>query len=221
MNDRSLPVIFVSLSLWAVPAAAQTSEPQTTLPLDRQVTEVATRLIGVMELTSRPANNVSSSPIRMTTCSVKVMNGGTQEDAVFLYQEQAAVSSLDRPYRQRFLRIAPSATKTSVESRSFRPNQLKAWVQFCDRLESDRVVIFQDLGSIVCSVYLKPSGGSYVGRTATDGCPANYRGAVRITNRIVLYNNGMETWDRGYDASGKKIWGAAEEAYQFRRITPP
>ena len=30
----------------------------------------------------------------------------------------------------------------------------------------------------------------------------------------------METWDRGFDADGKQVWGAREDSYQFRDIEP-
>ena len=50
-----------------------------------------------------------------------------------------------------------------------------------------------------------------------EGCQAEVRGAVRITNRIILHQEGMDTWDRGFDESGNQVWGAEDEAYQFRR----
>ncbi|NJK53170.1 MAG: hypothetical protein HC936_10800 [Leptolyngbyaceae cyanobacterium SU_3_3] len=34
---------------------------------------------------------------------------------------------------------------------------------------------------------------------------------------MTLYKSGMETWDRGYDARGKQVWGAKTESYQYRR----
>jgi hypothetical protein len=56
----------------------------------------------------------------------------------------------------------------------------------------------------------------YVGETQPGGCPANVRGAVKITNTIILNSAGMETWDRGFDANGKQVWGAQDESYQYR-----
>jgi len=28
----------------------------------------------------------------------------------------------------------------------------------------------------------------------------------------------MNTWDRGFDATGNQVWGAKDKPYQFRRI---
>ncbi|MBK4732583.1 hypothetical protein JJD41_22340 [Oxynema sp. CENA135] len=42
-----------------------------------------------------------------------------------------------------------------------------------------------------------------MGETPATDCPTNYKGAVRITNSVVLNGDGMETWDRGFDAAGK------------------
>ncbi|WP_281362077.1 CpcT/CpeT family chromophore lyase [Oxynema aestuarii] len=46
----------------------------------------------------------------------------------------------------------------------------------------------------------------------------SFPGAVRITNSVVVNDNGMETGDRGFDAAGKQLWGADEKPYRFRKI---
>jgi hypothetical protein len=28
---------------------------------------------------------------------------------------------------------------------------------------------------------------------------------------------GLTTWDRGFDASGKQVWGSVKGAYEFKR----
>ena len=30
----------------------------------------------------------------------------------------------------------------------------------------------------------------------------------------------METWDRGFDAEGNQIWGAQEDGYFYRPLSP-
>nr|MBX2862941.1 hypothetical protein [Leptolyngbyaceae cyanobacterium MAG.088] len=41
---------------------------------------------------------------------------------------------------------------------------------------------------------------------------------VRLTNTIVLHQDGMDTWDRGFDSNGLQVWGAEAEPYQYRWI---
>lgn len=223
--------------LWSVSANPSNQTAETNQGgLELQVEDVAVRLLGVME-TSIPASaDAPVTTVRMTTCRVTVADTDPaiqKVPAIFLYQEQALVQRLNQPYRQRFLRIAPShkpshsgrqislqGNPQSIESLSFKPEQPATWVNFCEKSEAERVVQSDAIGKPICSVFLKRSGKDYVGRTPVDGCPANVRGAVRITNRIVLHSTGMDTWDRGFDSTGKQVWGAKTESYRFRRIQP-
>lgn len=193
---------------WAEPASLQ-----------QQAEEVAARLEGVMDTAAQAAVNPKVAHVRMTTCRVgladraELTNGG-----ILLYQEQALTKTLAQPYRQRFLQIAPSGVSQTVRSDSFKPANLSQWINFCNKSIAQRQITLRDLGAPVCSVFLKPSGEDYVGNTPITGCPANVRGAVKITNHIVLKKAGMQTWDRGFDAKGQQVWGAQAESYQFRKL---
>lgn len=189
--------------------------------LQQQVREVASFLEGMMDTSAQAASNPKAPSVRMTTCEITVTGSSSSEtsQSIFLYQEQALTKDLTKPYRQRFLQLSPSVLSQSVRSQSFKPTNPQQWSGFCNKPASDRVVQLADLGSPVCNVYLRRSNLGYVGNTPTDGCPANVRGAVRITNHIVLTAAGMDTWDRGFDAIGKQVWGAKAESYQYRRIT--
>lgn len=207
------PLLSVFLLAIATPAQAQT-------PLGQQVNEVVAHLVGVMDTSAQAAANPSLSHVRMTTCKVRLQGRSLQPDAVYLYQEQALASDLAKPYRQRLLEISPSVYSQSVRSLSFRLAAPEKLVGLCDQPDTSRIVEASAISTPVCSVFLKRSGADYIGRTPIDGCPANVRGAVRITNQITLHKAGMDTWDRGYDASGKQVWGAKAQSYQYRRSVP-
>ncbi len=190
-------------------------------PLAQQVQQVAAYLTGTME-TSAPssAHPGSRVTVRMSTCAIQRTD---QLDQVWLYQEQALSTELNQPYRQRFLQITASPYSQTVRSLSYKPIHPQAWVNFCDRSASDRRITPSALSTPLCSVFLKPARDStgqniYWGNTPADGCPANVRGATRITNHILLHSTGMETWDRGFDAQGKQVWGAKAESYHYRKI---
>ncbi len=189
------------------------------LSLAQQVDAVASRLEGVMDTAAQASANPKAPNVRMTTCRVTLATGTLppETDSVFLYQEQALAKDLTKPYRKRFLQISSSPYSQSVRSRSFKPTSPSTWINFCAKPARDRTIKSGDLGTAVCSVFLKPSGDDYIGNTPADGCPANVRGAVRIKNHIVLHVNGMDTWDRGFDAVGKQVWGAQSDSYQFRK----
>ncbi|HIK13703.1 MAG TPA: chromophore lyase CpcT/CpeT [Leptolyngbyaceae cyanobacterium M33_DOE_097] len=202
----------IALFFSHVPALAE-------LPLDQQAQEVVQRLTGKMDTTRQAASNPKVAKVQMTTCLLQQPEAN--QSRFLLYQEQALLEDLSKPYRQRFLEISPQPFSQTVRSRAFKPTNPTAFVNFCDRPLVQRVFSPQDLGEAVCSVFLKRVGEDYVGVTPVTGCPANVRGAVRITNQITLRKDEMDTWDRGFDAKGKQVWGAQSEAYQFRRTVTP
>jgi len=204
------PTFIVGQTLAQAPSEARNS-------LEQQVENIASRLEGVMDTAEQSASNPKVSNVRMVTCRMLLTSDEPVPSGILLYQEQAIAGKLAQPYRQRFLQLAPSPYSQTVRSLAFKPANAAAWVNVCDKPLGDRRLKSNDLGRPVCSVFLKPSGLDYVGNTPVDGCPANIRGAVRITNHIVLHQTGMDTWDRGYDANGKQVWGARSESYQFRK----
>jgi len=195
---------------------AQT-RPETRNKLEEQAEDIATRLEGVMDTAEQAASNPKVSHVRMVTCRVTLTGNEVTPSGILLYQEQAIADNVSKPYRQRFLQLTPSPHSQTVRSLAFRPTNTAAWINFCDKPAGDRRLQPSDLGNPVCSVFLKQSGLDYVGNTPVDGCPAKIRGAVRITNHIVLHPTGMDTWDRGYNAAGKQVWGAQSESYRFRK----
>ena len=176
--------------------------------------EVVRRLSGVM-IATVVREGKPTVKVEMTTCPVQVTEL-VATDSVFLYQEQGIVGNLQQPYRQRFLEIVSSKIdgKAIVLSHSYKPENLAAWVNYCQQ-ESTTPIPRATLGNLVCTVTLQPYLNLYVGNTPPEGCAVNLRGAVKVTNRIFLTENGMETWDRGYNAQGDRVWGAEDEAYRF------
>lgn len=188
-----------------------------------QVEEVAAHLVGVMDTATQATNNAEKVEVRMTTCRVSLAETNSSintSDAIFLYQEQALAQSLDKPYRQRFLRLAPSANNRAIESQSLKPINSQSWIGFCNQPQEQRIVSISTIVDANCSVFLLPVEDIYVGKTQPGGCPTNFRGAVTITNTIILHSEGMDTWDRGFDEQGNQIWGAQNEAYQYRWQEP-
>lgn len=217
-NSTCLALIWAIAS--AIAANAGFADVPASVPIEKQVEEVVSHLDGAMDTSEQANANPKAPNVRITSCKVKVENAAAlnRPQAVFLYQEQALSQRLNQPYRQRFLGIAPSADKLSVESVAFRPPNPTAWIGLCDRPAAERVVPVSQIGKSNCSVFLQRQGNQYIGETKAGGCPIDYKGAVRITNRIVLHQAGMDTLDRGFDADGNQVWGAKNYPYQFRWI---
>lgn len=187
-------------------------------PLNLQVEEVASLLEGKMRTVIPAKGNLPTTSVIMITCRVRLQNP-QKPDSIYLYQEQALEEDLRKPYRQRLLELSADAATQSIRSLAFKPDNLVAWVNFCDKPLASRTISAKDLQAQVCSLFLRRYRDGYIGVTPPIGCPTNVRGAVRSTNRVILQKNKMQTWDRGYDANGKQVWGAREESYQFERIS--
>ncbi len=213
MNVRSFFVLVVSTIVMA-------GCGMKTRSMQYSVEEVAGYLTGVMDTTQQAAAIADAPSVRMTTCEVEVEEIeeiNQTSPMIFLYQEQAMTDKLDKPYRQRFLKIAEDDNQQQVESITFKPQQPKKLIGFCNQPKSQRVITMAELGENHCSVFLEKKGSGYLGETQPEGCASNYRGAVKITNTITLDKTGMDTLDRGFDGSGKQVWGAENRPYQFRR----
>ncbi len=113
-------------------ALADTTDISTSIPIEQQVQEVVSHLDGAMDTSAQASANPKAPNVRITSCKVKVEDAATlNRPQEFLYQEQALSRKLTQPYRQRFLRIAPSADKRSVESAVFKPPTPAAWTGLC------------------------------------------------------------------------------------------
>ena len=191
--------------------------------MQQQAEEVATYLTGVMDTTKQAAAIGDAPSVRMTTCKVEVQPigvNGQPSSAIFLYQEQALIDQLDQPYRQRFLKITSDDDNQQVISSGFKPIQPKQYIGFCDQPQSKRVIKTEELGENNCNVFLQKQESGYFGETPPEGCTTNFRGAVKVTNTIILNETGMDTLDRGFNTEGEQVWGAENRPYKFRRSSP-
>jgi hypothetical protein len=146
---------------------------------------------------------------------------GDRSDGRWLYVEQALGASLDQPYRQRVYRVVRGGDG-SLESRVFLLPEPASFVgagadpaRFAT-LAPERLVARDG-----CTVVLRPDGpDAFVGSTSGRDCPSELRGAAYATSEVRVTADAMRSWDRGYDADGKQVWGAEKGPYSFLRLAP-
>jgi hypothetical protein len=136
-------------------------------------------------------------------------------DGIWLYVEQALASKTDKPYRQRVYRLAhPSRRVFTSEIYTIKDPQDYTGLQGDPKkavsLTSDRIELKDG-----CSVTLKKKGAVYTGGTEADHCPSDLRGASYATTKITLTTGKLVSWDQGFDANGKQVWGATKGGYVF------
>lgn len=144
-----------------------------------------------------------------------------RRDGPWLYVEQAAASTPDKPYRQRVYRLERRADADLSHVYEFKGDPLVHAGQWREaqplaRLSPDDLVLKDG-----CAVLLqRRPDGAYAGATQARSCPSSLRGARWATSQVRLDASGMESWDQGFAEDGRQVWGATKGAYRFDRIAP-
>ncbi len=157
----------------------------------------------------------------------------------WLYVEQAVADTPNQPYRQRVYKLslqpdstirsdvytlpAPvtqfiGGTRALTIFEKFTPEQLSLR-EGCS-ITLRRATATQVAPEVVA---VTPPGwtrdGAFLGSTSGNNCPSELQGASYATSEAVITPQGLRTWDRGFDAAGKQVWGATKGGYEFARLT--
>ena len=142
-----------------------------------------------------------------------------RDDGPWLYVEQAMAARRDRPYRQRVYRIV-ALGEASVRSDVYTlPGDALRFAGAWGEPEPLAGVTPEDLALREgCSITLEEiEPMEFVGSTSGTGCASALAGADHATSEVRIFPWGLETWDRGFDASGAQVWGAEAGPYRFVR----
>jgi CpeT protein len=143
-----------------------------------------------------------------------------RSDGHWLYVEQAMADQPDKPYRQRVYRVyngengeVISAVYTFAEPERF----VQGWCT--GSLAGLREDSLQPRTG--CAVHLRSGDGFWQGATLGNACASERSGAAYASAEVRLESERMASWDRGFDAAGKQVWGATAGAYVFVKRSPP
>jgi hypothetical protein len=179
-----------------------------------EIERLASWMAGSFDSTAQAARDPDYRDIRLHM--VRILE--SRDDGPWLYVEQAAGASLDKPYRQRVYRLVRTGRKT-FESRVFSlPDPERYAGAWSDAGRFSAL----DPGELVpktgCEVVLKRRGKkTFAGSTVGKNCPSEHRGAEYATSEVTITSGRLTSWDRGFDAAGKQVWGAEKGAYEFVR----
>ena len=137
-------------------------------------------------------------------------------DGKWLYVEQAMASKLDKPYRQRVYHLQhPSSTIYTSDIYTIKNAMSFAGAQN-DNTKMTKLIFDKIELKDGCTVTLTANGNNeYTGGTTLDHCPSDLRGAKYATTKITMKNGELISWDQGFDATGKQVWGAEKGGYIF------
>ncbi len=138
-------------------------------------------------------------------------------DGKWLYVEQAMATTPDKPYRQRVYHLQHKADKVYT-SDIYTIKDAMAYANATTDTEKMAKLTFDKIelkdGFTVTLNYKKKQ---YTGGTNLNDCPSDLRGAKYATTIIELNNTKLLSWDRGFDANGKQVWGATKGGYVFNK----
>lgn len=179
------------------------------------------RLLELMTGTFSSAQQAAADPdnyrdIRLVMTPV----WADRADGPWLYVEQAAATSLDKPYRQRVYRITelPSGEfESAVFTLPGDPLRFAGAWRSARPLDDVAPSDLDRRGG--CSMFIRAqSRDLYAGSTRGNRCASDLRGARFATSEATITPEGMITWDRGFDENGSQVWGATKAGYRFDRV---
>jgi len=142
-----------------------------------------------------------------------------RSDAYWLYVEQAVATHLDKPYRQRVYRLV-SVDDSTFESIVYTLNDP---LRFAGSWKEEIPLSGLTPDSLIeregCSIILMPKGDTaFIGSTIGKNCVSDLHGASYARSEVVITENQLYSWDRGFDAENNQVWGAEKGGYIFKRI---
>jgi hypothetical protein len=135
----------------------------------------------------------------------------------WLYVEQAMAAKQDKPYRQRVYQLVKTSGDT-YESKVFtlknEKDAIGKWAQptWFDQFTPE-AILEERTG---CEVILKKvNATTFEGSTKDKQCASTLRGASYANSIVRIEQNKIVSWDQGFDASDKQVWGATKGGYIF------
>lgn len=103
-----------------------------------------------------------------------------RDDAFWLYVEQAAAWSLEKPYCQRVYRLLrrEGGTREDAPLSRLRPDS-----------RTERAG---------CAIVMEDSNGAFIGSTLGKSCGSELRGATDATSEVRIEKDLLTSWDRGF-----------------------
>jgi CpeT protein len=203
------------------PAASGSAEPA---PSDAGAPAEATEarlyrwLTGRYDSSKQAAADRSYYAINLTMCPVDAPQYGART----LYVEQAMAGRA--PYRQRLYVVeAVAGEPTKALSKVFEFDQPDAMIGFC---KSGKAALPSGVAATEktgCGVVLtwNADASTFTGGTTDKRCASTLNGASYTSSEVTMESARMVTWDRGFDAQDKQVWGATKGGYVFDRLDGP
>ncbi|MFM9957285.1 MAG: chromophore lyase CpcT/CpeT [Phycisphaerales bacterium] len=143
-----------------------------------------------------------------------------RSDGRWLYVEQAMSTALEKPYRQRIYQVTPKGAGFESVVYTLPGDALEYAGAWQDPSRFDALAPQMLAEREGCEIELAWDAASqmFKGSTVANNCPSDLRGATYATSEVTITQTQLNSWDRGFDASGNQVWGARMGGYQFVKV---
>lgn len=130
---------------------------------------------------------------------------------VWVYTQQGTINT--PPYRQRVYHITSQDT-VLVQKTYMLKNPTKVSPRSIQRIR------LQDLEyKAGCDILIrKESPTAYIGNTDDRSCSATFRNSTYVTTSFMVTPHIIASWERGWDDSGKQVWGSTHGHYIYEKV---
>ena len=203
---------FIILSAAIFIAAVAMAQQKVT---DRDLTELKNRMVGAFSSEAQSKTDTDYYNIHLHMAPIFT----DRKDGYWLYVEQAVAKALQRPYRQRIYHVYRQGDTTLV-SKVF---EINAPIRFAGAWSNTALLKDITVDSLIdrqgCAIYLhKNKESNFAGATPGKECLSSLRGSMYATSEVVIYDDKLVSWDRGWSKEDKQVWGAEKGGYQFIKV---
>ncbi|MGB3179950.1 MAG: chromophore lyase CpcT/CpeT [Cyclobacteriaceae bacterium] len=138
-------------------------------------------------------------------------------DGYWLYVEQGAADSLNKPYHQRIYHVMRDTDTrlVSVVYEFTHPDKYAGgW---------EDPAVFEGLTPSDlqlrngCEVWIEPEGAGFIGEKRAGDCTSKLRGANSATSIVEITSRSIRSWDKGYNSANLQTLVAGKGGYAFVR----
>lgn len=136
----------------------------------------------------------------------------------WLYVEQSVTANQAKPYRQRIYKLQ-MMDKNTYASHVYLLPKPEDYVGKWKTPKAFDALAMSDIElKDGCAVMLKKMpDGTFKGKTGDKTCNSKLRGASYAMSKVMVKKGEVISWDQGFDADGKQVWGATQGGYIFKK----
>lgn len=197
--------------LFAVLIVAACSPVKKSVKVDHELNQFVDLLHGTFS--SEAQSKEDTTYFNISLVMVPIWKERT--DGQWMYVEQAMATKLDKPYRQRVYRLRHPGENTFTSDIYTIKNALSYAGLQNDKTKLQKLSIDSLELKDGCTVTMIKNNDVYAGGTDGKSCPSDLRGAKYATTKITMKKGELISWDQGFDANDKQVWGATKGGYIF------